>query len=939
MDEPSPTSRRRSPSFTRSFSDPTASPLSLRRPLGRIGSRPRLDGAAAARANGPSPLGRREWVPVPFPDVSTEFTPEPEDLTPPRGRLEMAVGEAQRALVFPAKSPREVGDQVNRRSPDRQSTNLHRAIFAPKRRPPHAVPSLAALQSKSMVNLRAPPVDDEPSADEMPAPSPPLVRPVSADHASRRHTYRHHRISRGTLPPSTLVDSSAEAEDIRKLWTAKFSVLPQIHAQNTPLPAALCDGGPANPRGRENAGLAPREEPREFLRRRSLPGKATPRARRALVPADNLADDPVCVVGSPEPTMNRARAGKGAMAASPTPKRPQCPPAGRARGPQYYHPICRKLRPWLKKRASMLQSHVHPPARGGAGPTVGAPCSLCYVVRTGGGFLTLGFGQFCASCTTKIDIDLGAFGMEADFSNSMLQKEMDSIEDDKRKLKAVNKWLVRKTEQFSTAPPPKTVAQAEEAKEAFKEYYEGPREVKRRQSNELIEVLGEDSPEVEELEDNWEDLEAAEDGYLDNLDLRLAMEQEAENVADEIIDTIAAEMLASIAEEVVAEELEALERSRATDQQGGGVAHGDLRGGAASGNAVGFDGSNGLNGSGNGGAGNDSSGVDGDDLDARRRSPFDPSALLCLNKGEEGDLDSGEGDAQRRLRKMPAVIPRMDMDDDAASKKARPSLAALDLELDDFDLMGASALDVLAQFCILPDPMRVAFRKVFDALDSEGTGHIDEQQCVRGLKTINRDLVSDREIEYVKTVLGLFKEATDEDSANSEDGEDGDSLTVDFETFALTAALSRHVVSLDPYVRRCVNSTDYEALVKKKRAAIALFKLDANSHCELSLDHLAIILDSGRVVEDEKQEVIRRLSSDSDRDFITFLEYLAYLPLFLDIHTDILGNTFRQARRSLVSTDIDIDKLDETLAEAKSGGVAVSQDEVPESVSGLYNAM
>lgn len=185
----------------------------------------------------------------------------------------------------------------------------------------------------------------------------------------------------------------------------------------------------------------------------------------------------------------------------------------------------------------------------------------------------------------------------------------------------------------------------------------------------------------------------------------------------------------------------------------------------------------------------------------------------------------------------------------------------------------------------------------------------------------------------------MFKEATDEDSANSEDGEDGDSLTVDFETFALTAALSRHVVSLDPYVRRCVNSTDYEALVKKKRAAIALFKLDANSHCELSLDHLAIILDSGRVVEDEKQEVIRRLSSDSDRDFITFLEYLAYLPLFLDIHTDILGNTFRQARRSLVSTDIDIDKLDETLAEAKSGGVAVSQDEVPESVSGLYNAM
>lgn len=59
--------------------------------------------------------------------------------------------------------------------------------------------------------------------------------------------------------------------------------------------------------------------------------------------------------------------------------------------------------------------------------------------------------------------------MEADFSNSMLQKEMDSIEDDKRKLKAVNKWLVRKTEQFSTAPLPKTVAQAEEAKEAFKE--------------------------------------------------------------------------------------------------------------------------------------------------------------------------------------------------------------------------------------------------------------------------------------------------------------------------------------------------------------------------------------------------------------------------------------------------------------------------------------
>jgi hypothetical protein len=187
-------------------------------------------------------------------------------------------------------------------------------------------------------------------------------------------------------------------------------------------------------------------------------------------------------------------------------------------------------------------------------------------------------------------------------------------------------------------------------------------------------------------------------------------------------------------------------------------------------------------------------------------------------------------------------------------------------------------------------------------------------------------------------VLDLFSDVVDGDSAGLADATSG-SGTIDFETFALTAALANRIVALDPYVRNCLNKTDYTALVKKKRTAIGLFKLDANVQCELSLDHLAIILDSGRVVNVEKQEVIRRLSHDSSGNFITFLTYLAYLPLFLDIHDDIIGNTFRQARRSLVESDIDLDELDAATLTMTEPNSSLLDDETHCTAANRYDAL
>jgi hypothetical protein len=73
--------------------------------------------------------------------------------------------------------------------------------------------------------------------------------------------------------------------------------------------------------------------------------------------------------------------------------------------------------------------------------------------------------------------------------------------------------------------------------------------------------------------------------------------------------------------------------------------------------------------------------------------------------------------------------------------------------------------------------------------------------------------------------------------------------------------------------------------------------------------------------------------------YITFLTYLACLRLFLDIHDDIIGNTFRQARQSLVESDIDPDELDAATLTMTEPNSTLLDDKTHRTAASRYDAL
>lgn len=256
-----------------------------------------------------------------------------------------------------------------------------------------------------------------------------------------------------------------------------------------------------------------------------------------------------------------------------------------------------------------------------------------------------------------------------------------------------------------------------------------------------------------------------------------------------------------------------------------------------------------------------------DDVSNQRQPAFARSSLSHLSH------------KKKPLRRVPKVLPKKPiqrMRKPRAPPKLREVLTELDPE-------GASAMDFVERMCILPSTKRQRYRRVFDTLDPKGTGQVGPRAICRGLKTVTAGKITNQETDYVAEVLDLLKST-------------GGTNLIDFEQFAVAAALSEHMASLDPSVKA---GYSYDLLASKKRLVTRLFFVDATDDCTLALDDLSSLLDAGRVNEEQKAAIFDKLSAD--KDCITFVEYLAYLPLFLDIHNDIMEHTFAETRRILES--------------------------------------
>jgi Ca2+-binding EF-hand superfamily protein len=203
-----------------------------------------------------------------------------------------------------------------------------------------------------------------------------------------------------------------------------------------------------------------------------------------------------------------------------------------------------------------------------------------------------------------------------------------------------------------------------------------------------------------------------------------------------------------------------------------------------------------------------------------------------------------------------------------------------------------SAKDFLALHCILTPEKIASFKSLFVQVDVDNTNMLNKDELTQALVSMNANL-SLAEVDYTMKVLELMGE-----TGTAFKNEDTGEIELSFEQFATIAALSEKVSALDGATRKATNDMDFEALEQKMLKAKDIFFLyDTKNAGEIPLEDVQMILKAGRIAVEHEQEVMEQLAGRG-MDSLSFLDFLAYVPLFMDIHEDINANALVTDKRS-----------------------------------------
>eukprot|EP00043_Microstomoeca_roanoka_P016491 m.168970 g.168970 ORF g.168970 m.168970 type:complete len:741 (-) comp16468_c7_seq11:524-2746(-) len=190
-----------------------------------------------------------------------------------------------------------------------------------------------------------------------------------------------------------------------------------------------------------------------------------------------------------------------------------------------------------------------------------------------------------------------------------------------------------------------------------------------------------------------------------------------------------------------------------------------------------------------------------------------------------------------------------------------------------------NALDYLSRYCILTQEQLRQYRIVFDNLDRDKDGEISHVELEFGVKTVNKHVITTRELEYVNVVLEVQQ-----------------ARAITFRMFAIISALSERVVGLDLFVRNLINAMDAHALAQKIIGCKSLFYILDEKRCgHVGVDDLSNELIAGRISKEHEEIIIDKFTEDGKEE-VDFLDFLTYIPLFVEIHDTINSNPFNTTR-------------------------------------------
>ncbi|CAF1088982.1 unnamed protein product [Rotaria sp. Silwood1] len=154
------------------------------------------------------------------------------------------------------------------------------------------------------------------------------------------------------------------------------------------------------------------------------------------------------------------------------------------------------------------------------------------------------------------------------------------------------------------------------------------------------------------------------------------------------------------------------------------------------------------------------------------------------------------------------------------------------------------------------------------------------EELEKALRQINGNLISPKECQYIKFILkipGIKR--------------------INLKVFSIIAALSEKVNQIEPFVRKLINKFDYDALDIKMQKAKDLFYLMADKSQKLApkgyvpLRALCVELAAGGVERDNIENCKKKFDREG-KNYVDFMDWLIYVPLFVEIHTRIVSNPF-----------------------------------------------
>lgn len=265
-----------------------------------------------------------------------------------------------------------------------------------------------------------------------------------------------------------------------------------------------------------------------------------------------------------------------------------------------------------------------------------------------------------------------------------------------------------------------------------------------------------------------------------------------------------------------------------------------------------------------------------------------------------------------RLGRLDRLIALAPTDDDVMKQMvlAAPGPVTIrdftddEVKVEEIAIVASDTLHRLEDFLALPSEVVSIYRALFLRLDSDKDYLITAMQLLEALLILTKRSISSGVLTYLFQLLEFIPENPSDrrvllslPKGSFLDPKDSFRAHVNFERvtfkqFVLVATLALRFVSSSDEVKQAMMSVRQADAADLLKRGMGLFRIHiyGTKSNEMQLDDLEIELKASGSFSQFEQDKIMSSIRDTGVESLTFLEYLTFLPLFMNIHGNILTN-------------------------------------------------